>query len=203
MLNLKKQADAYSDYGIPEINWKPLEKPKLIKLFDEENFNDLKDSYNENIAPKVNPYLNKDLLSNIGYAAGGAGLGTVLGSLLKGNSDSNLLPILLGLAGGGLGLTYANRDKIDWNNLIPSFNKKASDMTPKTTEISVRPIKQTAPKSKINIKNVKNIKNPVLKTLLALTGLSGAGLLADRLITSDSEDVKEKSNFYNPYIYLV
>lgn len=200
MLNLKKQADAYSDYGIPEINWKPLEKPKLIKLFDEENFNDLKDSYNENIAPKVNPYLNKDLLSNIGYAAGGAGLGTVLGSLLKGNSDSNLLPILLGLAGGGLGLTYANRDKIDWNNLIPSFNKKASDMTHKTTEISVRPI---APKSKINIKNVKNIKNPVLKTLLALTGLSGAGLLADRLTTSDSEGVKETSNFYNPYIYLV
>ena len=60
----------------------------------------------------------KDLYKTLGYTGGGALLGTLLGSVLKGDKESNLLPIVLGLLGAGSGYMYKNKDNLNLKKLF-------------------------------------------------------------------------------------
>ena len=66
----------------------------------------------------------KDLLKTTGYTLGSGALGATLGSLIKNytGSDSNLLPILLGLSGAGLGYGYSKGYNLD--DIKNLFNKQ-------------------------------------------------------------------------------
>lgn len=68
----------------------------------------------------------KNILKTTGYTAGGGALGASIGTLLKTllGSDSNLLPILLGLSGAGLGYGYSKGYGLDdVKNLVNNYLK--------------------------------------------------------------------------------
>lgn len=71
----------------------------------------------------INNDKTKDLLKTTGYTLGSGALGTSVGLLLKNlmGTDSNLLPILLGLGGAGLGYGYSKGYNL--NDIKNLFNK--------------------------------------------------------------------------------
>ena len=87
---------------------------------------DNSESYIDSSSSALNNERVKDILKTTGYTAGGGALGTSVGALLKTllGSDSNILPILLGLSGAGLGYGYSQGYGLDdVKNLVNNYLK--------------------------------------------------------------------------------